>query len=120
MIEFDRWEVLERIGAYAAGELLGEEARETERLILENREAQKLAESYVRMMALLGAIGQETTEAPEAVVNRAIRRAYVSAFFRQTESLFGGIGRAYLDAFVYYLGLRGGDDIDGRVQQAWT
>ena len=116
MIEVDRWEVLERIGAYAAGELLGDEARETERLILENREARRLAESYVRMMALLGAIGQEETEAPEAVINRAIRRAYVSAFFRQTEGLFGGVGRAYLDAFVYYLGLRG--DAAGRVQQA--
>lgn len=118
MIEVDRWEVLERIGAYAAGELLGEEARETERLILENPEARRLARSYVRMMALLGAIGQEEIDAPEVVVNRAIRRAYVSAFFRQTESLFGGVGRAYLDAFVYYLGLRGDGDVAGRVQQA--
>lgn len=118
MIDVERWEILERIGAYAAGELLGEEAREAERLILENGEARRLAESYVRMMALLGAIGQETPEPPEAVVNRAIRRAYVSAFFRQTENLFGSVGRAYLDAFVYYLGLR--DDGDGRVRQAWT
>ena len=31
-----RWETLERIGAYAAGELEGEEAREAERLIFEN------------------------------------------------------------------------------------
>ena len=108
MIGVDRWEVLERIGAYAAGELLGEEARETEKLILENPEARRLAASYVRMMALLGAIGQESPEPPEAIVDRAIRRAYVSAFFRQTENLFGGIGRAYLDAFVHYLGLRGG------------
>ncbi|MDP9455262.1 MAG: hypothetical protein CYG60_10345 [Actinobacteria bacterium] len=108
MIGVDRWEVLERIGAYAAGELVGEEARETERLILENPEARRLAASYVRMMALLGAIGQEAPEAPEAVVNRAIRRAYVSAFFQQTESLFSGIGRAYLGAFVHYLGLRAG------------
>ena len=115
MIGADRWEVLEKIGAYAAGELTGEEARETERLILENPEARQLAASYVRMMALLGAIGREETEVPEAVVNRAIRRAYVSAFFRQTESLFGNVGRAYLDAFVYYLGLRG----DGRAQQAY-
>ncbi len=115
MIGADRWEVLERIGAYAAGELTGEEARETERLILENPEARQLAASYVRMMALLGAIGREEIEAPEAVVNRAIRRAYVSAFFRQTESIFGNVGRAYLDAFVYYLGLRG----DGRAQQAY-
>lgn len=108
MIGVDRWEILERIGAYAAGELSGEEARETEVLILQNPEARELAASYVRMMALLGAIGREEPEPPEAIVNRAIRRAYVSAFFRQTESLFGNLGRAYLDAFVYYLGLRGG------------
>lgn len=118
MIEAERWEVLERVGAYAAGELSGEEARETERMILENPEARRLAESYVRMMALLGAIGQETPEVPEDVVSRAIRRAYVSAFFRQTEGLFSGVGRAYFDAFVYYLGLRGGDDVHGRIQQA--
>ena len=108
MIGVDRWEVLERIGAYAAGELVGEEARQTEKLILENPEARRLAASYVRMMALLGAIGQESPEPPEAIVDRAIRRAYVSAFFRQTENLFSGVGRAYLDAFVHYLGLRGG------------
>ena len=108
MIGVDRWEVLERIGAYAAGELVGDEARETEKLILENPEARRLAASYVRMMALLGAIGQESPEPPEAIVDRAIRRAYVSAFFRQTETLFSGVGRAYLDAFVHYLGLRGG------------
>ena len=45
--------------------------------------------------------------APASVVNHAIRRAYVSAFFRQAEELFGGLSRAYADAFVYYLGLRG-------------
>ena len=119
MIGSDRWEVLERIGAYAAGELVGEEARETERLILENSEARRLAASYVRMMALLGAIGQESPEPPETVANRAIRRAYVSAFFRQTETLVGDVGRAYLDAFVYYLGLRGGGTAGGPVGQAY-
>jgi anti-sigma factor RsiW len=118
VIEADRWEVLERIGAYAAGELMGEEARETESLILENPEVRRLAASYISMMALLGAIGQETPEPPEVVVNRAIRRAYVSAFFRQTENLFGGVGRAYFDAFVYYLGLRGGEAADVRAGQA--
>ena len=115
MIESGYWEVLERIGAYAAGELSGEEARETEVLILENPEARRLAASYVRMMALLGAMAQETPEAPEAVVNRAIRRAYVSAFFRQTEGLFGRAGRARLDALVSYLSLRGSEP---RAQQA--
>ena len=116
MIEADRWDVLEKIGAYAAGELTGAEARETEALILTSPEARRLAASYVSMMALLGAIGREEPEPPEAIVNRAVRRAYVSAFFRQTETLFGDIGRAYVDAFVYYLGLRGGTG--GQVEQA--
>ena len=106
MIGSDRWETLERIGAYAASELPAEEAREVERLILEDPEALRLAESYLRMIALLGAIGDESPEVPDAVIDHAIRRAYVSAFLRQAEALFAGIGRAYLDAFVYYLGLR--------------
>ncbi len=102
----DHWEVLERIGAYAASELPGEEAREVELLILEDPEALRMAESYLRMLALLGAIGDESPEVPEAVINDAIRRAYVSAFLRQAEDLFSGVGRAYLNAFAYYLGLR--------------
>jgi anti-sigma-K factor RskA len=106
MMETNRWEILEKIGAYAAGELTGEEARETERLILEEPEGRRLAESYARMLALLGALGEESPEPPEAVVNYAIRRAYISAFMRQAEEFFSGLGQAYLDAFVYYLGLR--------------
>jgi anti-sigma factor RsiW len=106
MIGSDRWETLERIGAYAASELPAEEAREVERLILEDPEALRLAESYLRMLALLGAIGDESPEVPDAVIDHTIRRAYVSAFLRQAEDFFAGIGRAYLDAFVYYLGLR--------------
>ena len=106
MIGSERWETLERIGAYAASELPGEEAREVELLILENPEALRLAESYLRMLALLGAIGDESPEVPEGVIEHAIRRAIISAFFRQAEELFAGIGRAYFDAFVYYLGLR--------------
>lgn len=106
MIGPDRWELLERIGAYAASELSSEEAREVERLILEDPDVQRLAESYLRMIALLGALGEETPEVPEAVINYAVQRAYVSAFFRQAEEFFVGIGRAYLDAIVYYLGLR--------------
>jgi len=102
----DRWEVLERLGEFAAGELPGQEAREIERFILEDPEGQRLAASYVRMLALLGAIGEETPEVPEAVINHALRRAYASAFMRQTEEFFGGLGRAYLFAFVYYLGLK--------------
>ncbi|CAN5205455.1 hypothetical protein BH24ACT19_BH24ACT19_16450 [soil metagenome] len=102
----DRWKVLERIGEFAAGELPGEEAREIERFILEDPEGQRLAASYIRMLALLDAIGEETPEVPEAVIDHALRRAYASAFMRQAEEFFGGLGRAYLDAFVYYLGLK--------------
>jgi anti-sigma-K factor RskA len=104
--ETNRWEILERIGTYAAGELSAEEAREMEQLIREDPEVLRLAESYLRMLALLGAIGEESPEAPEAVINYAIRRAYVSAFLRQAEEFFAGIARTYLDAFVYYFGLR--------------
>jgi anti-sigma factor RsiW len=101
-----KWEVLERIGAYAASELSPEEAREVERMILEDPQALRLAESYLRMLALLGAVGEEPPEVPQAVIDHAIRRAAISAFFRQAEFFFAGIGRAYVDAFVHYLGLR--------------
>ena len=106
MIGADRWDALERIGAYAAGELSGEEAREAERLIFEDPEGRRLAESYARMLALLGAVGEESPDPPQAVIDYAIRRAYVSAFFRQAEEFFGGLGQNYFHAFVYYLGLR--------------
>ena len=101
-----KWEVLERIGAYAASELSPEEARDVERMILEDPETLRLAESYLRMLALLGAVGEEPQAVPQAVIDYAIRRAAISAFFRQAEVFFAGIGRAYLDAFVHYLGLR--------------
>ena len=104
----ERWEVLETIGAYAAGELEGEEAREAERLIFERPDYRRLAESYARMLAMLGTLGEEPVEAPEAVVGYAVRRAYLSAFLRQAETFFGGLGRTYFDAFVYYFGLRAG------------
>ncbi len=106
MIDEARMEVLERIGAYAAGELSAEEARETERLLLEDPDHRRLMEAYTRMFVLLSVMGQEAPEPPERVVNYAIRRAYVSAFFRQAEEFFEGLGRAYADAFIYYLGLR--------------
>jgi hypothetical protein len=102
----ERWMMLERIGAYAASELPPEEMRGVERLILDDPEALRLAESYLRMLALLGAIGDDPPEVPEAVIDYVIRRAMISAFFRQAEDFFAGVGRAYLDAFVYYLGLR--------------
>src|SRR5919107_3885928 len=107
MMAANKWEVLERIGAYAASELPPDEARDVERMILEDPQALRLAESYLRMLALLGAVGEEETpEVPRAVIDHAIRRAAISAFFRQAEVFFAGIGRAYLDAFVHYLGLR--------------
>ncbi|CAN5913371.1 hypothetical protein BH23ACT11_BH23ACT11_31040 [soil metagenome] len=98
--------MLEMIGAYAAGELDSGEAREAERLLLENEDRERLVESYTRMFVLLSVMGQESPEAPNAVINGAIRRAYVSAFFQQAEDFFGGIGRSYAGAFIYYLGLR--------------
>ena len=104
--EQDRWEVLELIGAYAAGELEGEDARQAEQLIFDRPEYRRLAESYARMLVMLSALGNEPVEPPEAIVTYAVRRAYVSAFLRQAETFLGALGRSYLDAFVYYLGLR--------------
>jgi len=102
----ERWEALGLIGAYAAGELEGEEAREAERLIFERPDYWRLAESYARMLVMLTNLAEEPVTAPEVVIGYAVRRAYVSAFLRQAETLLGGIGRSYLDAFVYYFGLR--------------
>ena len=104
--EQERWGVLEIIGAYAAGELEGEEAREAERLIFERPDYRRLAESYARMIVMLSTLGSEPVEAPEVVITFAVRRAYVSAFMRSAEVLLGSLGRSYLDAVVYYLGLR--------------
>ena len=104
--EEERWDVLEKIGAYAAGELEGEEAREAEQLIFERPDYRRLAESYARMLVMLTTLGNEPVEAPEAVVGYAVRRAYTSAFMRSAEVLLGSLGRTYLDAFVYYFGLR--------------
>ena len=102
----EHWEVLELIGAYAAGELEGEEAREAEQLIFERPDYRRLAESYARMLVMLSTLGNEPVEAPEAIVGYAVRRAYISAFLRQAETFLGSLGRSYLDALVYYLGLR--------------
>ena len=111
--EQERWEVLEKIGAYAAGELEGKEAREAEALIFERPDYRRLAESYARMLVMLSTLGGEPVEAPEAVINFALRRAYVSAFMRNAEVLLSSLGRSYLDAFVYYLGLRPGQAREG-------
>jgi hypothetical protein len=55
-------------------------------MILDDPQALGLAESYLRMLALLGAVGEEAPQAPRAVIDYAIRRAAVSAFFRQAEA----------------------------------
>lgn len=107
----ERWEVLEMIGAYAADELEGEEAREVERLILEEPDYQRLAQSYAQMLGLLSALGEESVEAPEAVISYAVRRAYISAFLRRAENLVGGLVGDYLGALTLYLGLR---PVEGR------
>ena len=98
--------MLELIGAYAAGELEGEEAREAEQLIFDRADYRRLAESYARMLVMLSTLSNEPVEAPEAIVSYAVRRAYVAAFLRQAETFLSSLGRSYLDAFVYYLGLR--------------
>ena len=102
----ERWEILELIGSYAAGELGAEEAREAEQLIFDRPDYRRLAESYARMLVMLSNLSNEPVEAPEVVVSYAVRRAYLSAFMRQAETIIGALGRSYLDAFVYYLGLR--------------
>jgi anti-sigma-K factor RskA len=103
-----RWEVLEKIGAYAAGELEGEEVREVEQLIFDRLDYRRLAESYARMLVILSALGSEEVEAPEVIVGYAVRQAYMLAFLRQTEAFLGALGRSYLDAVIYYFGLRPG------------
>ena len=59
-----RLKLLEDIGAYAASELSGEEARKVEWLILEDPEALKLAESYTRLLAFLGTMSRESPVPP--------------------------------------------------------
>lgn len=105
-----RREVLELIGAYAAGELAGAEEREIERLLEEDAEHRRVAESYARMLALLSALGEEPVEAPEEeILGYVVRRAYASAFLRQAEHLLRGLAADYLGALTFYLGLRSAD-----------
>ena len=104
--EQERWEVLELIGAFAAGELEGEEARQAEQLIFDRPDYRRLAESYARMLVMLSTLSSEPVEAPEAVVSYAVRRAYLSAFLRQAEQIVGGLVRDYVVGLTYYLGLR--------------
>lgn len=69
------WEILERIGTYAAGELFDEEARqEMERLVLERTDMRCLADSYARLLTLLRCVGEERPEAPEVMIEDVLRR----------------------------------------------
>ncbi len=102
----ERRMILETVGSYAAGELIGEEALAAENLIQNNPEHRRLSESYSRMLVMLTALGEEEIEAPASIADYAVQRAYRTAFLRQAENVFSGLGRSYLDAFVYYLGLR--------------
>ena len=69
----DRWEILERIGAYAAGELSDEQAKKTARLVLEDAQARRLANSNAGMLTLLRVVGEERPEPPQEVVAIAER-----------------------------------------------
>jgi anti-sigma-K factor RskA len=101
-----RWEILEKVGAYAAGELEGEEAREVEQLMYERPDYRRLAESYSSMLVMLDTLGNEPVEVPAAAVSYPIRRAYISAYMCNAETFISALSRSYLDAFIYYLGLR--------------
>jgi anti-sigma factor RsiW len=54
------WEIFEKISAYVSGEIEGEEAREAERLILEDPEKRCLAESYSRMLAAFSTLAEKS------------------------------------------------------------
>jgi anti-sigma-K factor RskA len=102
----DFWAILELIGAYAAGELEGEEAREAEQLIFERPDYRRLAESYSRMLVMLSTLGEEEVEAPEVVINYAVWRAFVTALLRHAEQVVRGLVGDYGGALTLYLGLR--------------
>jgi anti-sigma-K factor RskA len=102
----ERWEVLEVIGAYAAGELEGEEAREAEQMLFNRSDHRHLAECYARMLVMLSTLSEEPVEAPEVIVSYAVRRAYLSAFLRQAERVVRGLVGDYVGALTFYLGLR--------------
>jgi anti-sigma-K factor RskA len=102
----DAWALLEIVGAYAAGELEGEEAREAEQLMYDRLDYRRLAESYARMLVMLSTLSIEPVEAPEAIVSCAVRRAYLSAFLRQAEHVMRALVGDYVGALTLYLGLR--------------
>jgi hypothetical protein len=67
-------DILEKIGAYAAGELSREEAREVDRLLREDPEALRLAGFYLRRVAMLGGDRGEPPGVTEAEDVHASRR----------------------------------------------
>jgi len=74
----ESWEVRERIGDYAAGELFGEEARqEVERLVLERTEMRGRGDSYARLLTLLSCVGEERPEVPEVMIEDVLRRVAI-------------------------------------------
>jgi anti-sigma-K factor RskA len=101
-----RWEMLEIIGDYAAGELEAEKAREAEQLILKDPQALKLIESYLRMLVLLTTIGNESPKTPQGTIDHALQRVYLFAFLRQAEEFVSGLAGNYLGALALYLNLR--------------
>ena len=127
MMAPNRWEVLEKIGAYAASELPPDEARQVERMILDDPQALGLAEPYLRMLALLGAVGEEEApQAPRAVIDYAIRRAAVSAFSgrRRSSSRGSGAPTSTLSSTTWASGTRappgGGSDRCGGLRGIQT
>jgi hypothetical protein len=69
------WKMLQRIGDYAADELSGEQYLQTQRLVLEDDQMRHVAEAYVRMVALLRTVGEQSPDPPEAIVQQAVVRA---------------------------------------------
>jgi hypothetical protein len=57
------------------------------------------------MLVMLSALGNESVEAPEAVVGYAVRRAYMSAFLQQAEQVMRALVGDYVGALTLYLGL---------------
>ena len=78
------WEILEKIEDYVSGEFEGEEAREAERLILDDPENLRLVESYTRMLAAFSTLAEKSPHAPTEVVDHATRWAYLSELLQQT------------------------------------
>ena len=70
-----RWEMLKRVGDYAAGELSSEESHHVERLVREDAECRRVAEAYARMLALLRVIGAESPILPQRHTKQIISRA---------------------------------------------